>query len=94
MNISKFSWAELFSNNSGKTSMASFAGLLLIILSGIPFSYSCFIKDYTIMNACVVILTMATGLILGKKIVDGKQPVVDNTDATVEEKVDNPDENI
>jgi hypothetical protein len=86
MNISKFSFAELCSNNSGKTSAASTSGIYLILLAGITFAYGIYTKDSIAITNSVLVLGMGTSLILGKKIMDGKNPVNDNIETETNEE--------
>lgn len=96
MDISKFSVAELFSNNSGKTSATAFMGIFFGIVSGVAFIFGCFIKDPLIINSSTTVIMLSSGLILGKKIVDGKMPISEANDKLpivdepIEEPIDEP----
>ena len=45
-NISKFSWAELFSNNDGKTSGSGFAGVTICLVGTLCFLLGCIDKMF------------------------------------------------
>lgn len=75
MEMNKISFAEMLSNNSGKTSGASAGGLFLILVAGCTFVYGCIIKNSEIISNSVMVLGMGSGLVLGKKIVDGRLPI-------------------
>lgn len=93
MNISKFNFAEMCSNNSGKTSMASVMGGFLCLVSGICFVFGCFTHNSEIITNSTLNIGIGSSLILGKKIVDGRLPVKENDETKVVEdtKVDVPE---
>ena len=68
--ISKFSFAEMFSNKDGKTSGSGTMGILTITIAIICFAYGCIIKDYNIINQCVVIIMLGFAALGVRKIVD------------------------
>lgn len=75
MNISKFSFSELFSNNSGKTSASAFSGVFLCLTGGTAFIYGCILKNSEIITNSVMVITIGSTLIFGRKIIDGKLPI-------------------
>jgi hypothetical protein len=76
--IKKFSFGEMTSNDSGKTSGTSSAGLYIIFIGGICFFLGCidkmFIdKSIDIINQSVMFTTIGAALLGVKNIVNGKK---------------------
>ena len=77
--IKKFSFGEMTSNDSGKTSGTSSAGLYIIFIGGICFFLGCIDKMFLdksidIINQSVMFTTIGAALLGVKNIVNGKKP--------------------
>ena len=77
--IKKFSFGEMTSNDSGKTSGTSTAGLYIIFIGGICFLLGCIDKMFLdtsidIINQSVMFTTIGAALLGVKNIVNGKKP--------------------
>lgn len=82
--IKKFSFAEMTSNNNGKTSATSTAGVYIIFIGGICFLLGCIDKMFLdksidIINQSVMFTTIGATLLGVKNIVNGKKPDVQET---------------
>lgn len=97
--ISKFSWAELFSNNDGKTSGTAFVGVLICTTGTLCFLMGCidkmFIgKSLDIINQSIMFVTIGATLLGLRKVVGAKDPIVEkdsedkNTKDSSEKKVE------
>ena len=86
-NIKKFSFGELTSNNSGKTSGSGTAGLIISVVGALCFVFGCIIKDTVIITSSVTVITIGATLLGYRKSKEDSTPP-DNTTIT---KVDNPD---
>lgn len=76
-NIKKFSFAEMTSNNNGKTSVTSTMGAYIIIIGGLGFIAGCIDKMFVnntidIINQSIMMVTIGAGLIGVKNITGGK----------------------
>jgi hypothetical protein len=76
--IKKFSFGEMTSNDSGKTSGTSSAGLYIIFIGGICFFLGCIDKMFLdksidIINQSVMFTTIGAALLGVKNIVNGKK---------------------
>ena len=75
--ISKFSWAEIFSNDSGKSSGTSFVGIIICLVGTLCFFLGCIDKMW-ISKSIDIITQSLTFVLIGaslmgvKKIVGGK----------------------
>ena len=75
--IKKFSFAEMTSNNNGKTSVTSTMGAYIIIIGGLGFIAGCIDKMYInnsidIINQSIMLVTIGAGLLGIKNITGGK----------------------
>jgi hypothetical protein len=75
--IKKFSFAEMTSNNNGKTSVTSTMGAYIIIIGGLGFIAGCVDKMFVnntidIINQSIMMVTIGAGLIGVKNITGGK----------------------
>ena len=75
--IKKFSFAEMTSNNNGKTSVTSTMGAYIIIIGGLGFIAGCVDKMYInnsidIINQSIMLVTIGAGLLGIKNITGGK----------------------
>lgn len=78
-NISKFSWAEMFSNDNGKTSGTAFVGIIISLVGTLCFFLGCIDKMW--INKSIDIITQSITLVLIgaslmglKKWVGGSKP--------------------
>lgn len=94
-NIKKFSFGEMTSNNNGKTSGTSTAGLYIIFIGGLCFLLGCIDKMFLdksvdIINQSVMFTTIGAAL-LGVKNVTGskiqEKEVSTNSPASTEEQL-------
>jgi len=72
-NISKFSWAEMFSNDNGKTSATAFSGWLICVIGSICFLLGCidkmFIsKEIDIISQSIVFVGIGVALLGVRKV--------------------------
>ena len=72
MQISKFCFGEMFSNNTGKTSGTATMAVLSITISILCFAFGCIIKDYNIINQCVLIITVGFAALGVRKVTENK----------------------
>ena len=90
-NISKFSWAELFSNSDGKTSGSGFSGVIICLVGTLCFFLGCidkmFIsKEVDIITQSIVFVGIGATLLGARKFLGAK--------AEPEEKVEDQPEPI
>jgi hypothetical protein len=76
-NLQKFSFAEMTSNNNGKTSVTSTAGAYIILIGGLGFILGCVDKMFLgntvdIINQSIMLVTIGAGLLGIKNITGGK----------------------
>ena len=76
-NIKKFSFAEMTSNNNGKTSVTSTSGAYIICIGGLGFIMGCIDKMFLgntvdIINQSIMLVTIGAGLLGIKNITGGK----------------------
>jgi hypothetical protein len=80
-NISKFSWAELFSNSDGKTSGSGFSGVIICLVGTLCFFLGCvdkmFIsKEIDIITQSIVFVGIGATLLGARKFLGSKpEPV-------------------
>jgi hypothetical protein len=72
-NISKFSWAELFSNETGKTSASGFTGVIISLVGTLCFFMGCidkmFIsKEVDIITQSIVFVGIGVTLLGVRKV--------------------------
>lgn len=72
-NMSKFSWAELFSNNDGKTSGSGFVGVVICLVGTLCFFMGCvdrmFIsKEIDILTQSIVFVGIGATLLGVRKV--------------------------
>ena len=77
--IKKFSFGEMTSNDNGKTSGTSSAGLYIIFIGGLCFFLGCIDKMFLdksidIINQSVMFTTIGAALLGVKNVINGKQP--------------------
>lgn len=76
-NISKFSWAELFSNDNGKTSGTAFCGIIICMVGTLCFFLGCIDKMWVsksidIITQSIVLVGIGATLLGVRKVVGGK----------------------
>jgi hypothetical protein len=94
-NIKKFSFGEMTSNNNGKTSATSTAGLYIILIGGISFLLGVidkmFIdKSVDIINQSVMFTTIGAALLGVKNVMGAKNSEVTPTETPTEPTEDQP----
>jgi hypothetical protein len=72
-NISKFSWAELFSNETGKTSASGFAGVIISLVGTLCFLMGCidkmfFTKSVDIITQSIILVGIGVTLLGVRKV--------------------------
>ena len=77
LNISKFSWAELFSNDNGKTSGTAFVGIIICIVGTLCFFLGCIDKMFfghtvDIITQSIVLVGIGATLMGVRKVVSTK----------------------
>jgi hypothetical protein len=87
--VKRFSFGEMTSNDNGKTSGTSSAGLYIIFIGGICFFLGCIDKMFLdksidIINQSVMFTTIGAALLGVKNIINGKKST---TTETVEPEV-------
>jgi len=77
VNISKFSWAELFSNDNGKTSGTAFCGIVICLSGTFCFVLGCIDKMFLtssidIITQSILFVGIGAGLLGVRKVVGSK----------------------
>ena len=78
----KFSWGELFSNETGKTSATAFCGVVICISGTLTFVLGCIDKMWVthtidVINQSIMFVTIGAALMGVRKVVDSKsQPQI------------------
>lgn len=78
----KFSWAQAFSDENGKSSIFSMSCFIVILTGSIGFLYSLFLKQPDGLMYSSGIITVGLGALTGRKFVVGKPtnlPVIEET---------------
>jgi len=93
LNITKFSFQEMFNNDSGRTSITKFCGFYIIIIGGIAFVLGCIDKMFLdksvdILSESIIFTSIGASLIGIKNVAKSKNVVYDsnketNTDKTI-----------
>jgi hypothetical protein len=84
-NISKFSWAELFSNNDGKTSGSGFSGVIVCLVGTLCFFLGCidkmFIsKEIDIITQSIIFVGIGATLLGARKFLASKNTPADKVE--------------
>jgi uncharacterized membrane protein len=93
-NISKFSWAELFSNDNGKTSGTAFVGIIICLVGTLCFLLGCIdkmwvSKDIDIITQSIVFVGIGATLMGVRKVVGQKSnDPTQKTETTTEQPVE------
>ena len=79
LNISKFSWGELFSNGNGKTSGTAFCGIVICMVGSLCFLLGCIDKMFIsssvdVISQSIMFVGIGAGLLGVRKFVDSKKP--------------------
>lgn len=83
----KFSWSQAFSDQNGKSSVIPLTGTITIFVGNIGFLIGAVTKDVTVITNSVMLVTIGSAMLLGRKIVNGKPddlPFVSSDDKTNE----------
>jgi hypothetical protein len=88
--IKKFSFGEMTSNDTGKTSSTSTAGVYIIFIGGLCFLLGCIDKMFLdksidIINQSVMFTTIGAALLGVKNIVGGKKSETSTEETPTEE---------
>lgn len=75
MDINKFNWQELFSNDTGKTSMSALMGGLCVLCSCIALIIGCITKNNEILSTSVFFCGAGCGLLGVRKFVNNKETI-------------------
>ncbi len=72
-NISKFSWGELFSNETGKTSASGFTGVIISLVGTLCFFMGCldkmfFTKSVDIITQSIILVGIGVALLGVRKV--------------------------
>ena len=76
----KFSWSQAFSDQNGKSSILPVAGGYITFIGGLGFMYGAIVKDPNLVTQSVMMTTLGTASLLGRKIVNGKPEDLPGTD--------------
>ena len=95
-NISKFSWAEMFSNDSGKTSGTAFCGIIICLVGSLCFLLGCIDKMWVshsidIISQSIIFVGIGAALMGVRKVVGQKS---NDSTSTTEQPVETPVEQI
>lgn len=86
--IEKFSWAQMVSNTTGKTSSSGFCGVIIILVGSLSFlvgvaDFMCLSKKPDIMNDSLILIPIGATLLGARKLMDSKSvplEIVDTKD--------------
>ncbi len=90
-NIKKFSFAEMTSNSSGKTSGSGTAGLYIVFIGGLTFFMGCIDKmflnkDIDVITQSIILVGIGATLLGYRKSKDKtEEPTVEEVQETTEE---------
>ncbi len=78
-NVKKFSWSELFANETGKTSATAFCGVIVCISGTLTFVLGCIDKMWVthtvdVINQSIMFVTIGVALMGVRKVIDSKNP--------------------
>ena len=65
---SKFSWSEMMSNKTGKTSASGFTGVITILSGCLAFLYGAFLNHAEVLNQSVMVIGLGSALLGVRKI--------------------------
>jgi hypothetical protein len=79
----QFSWSELFSNETGKTSSTAFCGVVICVAGTLTFILGCFdkmwvTKSLDVINQSIMFVGIGAALMGVRKVVDSKNPIDPN----------------
>ena len=84
--VSKFSWAEMFSNDNGKTSGTAFVGIIMCLVGTLCFLLGCIDKMW-ISNSIDIITQSITFTLIGASLMGLKKWVGSKETEQKEEEV-------
>jgi hypothetical protein len=64
----KFSWSELVSNNSGKTSGSGFTGVITILSGCLAFLWGSFFNHQEVLTQSVMVIGLGSALLGVRKV--------------------------
>lgn len=98
--ISKFSWSELFSNETGKTSASGFTGVIICLVGTLCFLMGCvdkmfFTKSVDIITQSIILVGIGVTLLGVRKVVKSgnvhqKEKVETNTVQPIQTPTETP----
>ena len=68
----KFSWAQAFSEDTGKSTVLPIAGSLIIFSGNLGFLLGATSKDSNVLSNSVLMTSIGAALLMGRKMVNGK----------------------
>ncbi len=71
--ITKFSFAEMCNNETGKTSMSAIMGGFIILCSGIGFLIGCITKNSEILSTSAIYVSAGAALLGVRKLMNNKE---------------------
>jgi len=89
-NKKRFSWGELFSNETGKTSGTAFCGIIICMVGSFCFLLGCIDKMFItssvdVISQSIMFVGLGSGLLGLRKFVDSKKPTQsESTDEDVQ----------
>jgi hypothetical protein len=63
-----FSWSELVSNNTGKTSASGFTGVITILSGCLAFLWGTFFNHSEVLNQSVMVIGLGSALLGVRKV--------------------------
>ena len=75
--MKKFSFGELTSDITGKTSPSAFVGMIISLVGCSVFVYASIIKQLEFVSQAVVVIGLGTGLLATNKVMNGKPQMED-----------------
>lgn len=91
-NISNFSWAELFSNDNGKTSGTAFTGIVISLVGALCFLLGCIDKMWIshtidVITQSIVLVGIGATLLGVRKVVGSKQSDLESPEQNTQQDV-------
>lgn len=81
--MKNFSWKEMFSDNTGKTSGSSFVGVITTLAGVGVFIFTSIVKSTELVNQAVTVIGIGAALLGVNKVMNGK-PIVQDVPAPEE----------
>lgn len=73
----KFSWKELCSDNTGKTSPSAFSGVIVTLVGTLVFAFTAIIKNVELATQAVMVVGLGAALLGVNKVINGKPVIQD-----------------